>query len=294
MADFWKDLEAEFKAPQKLQGQVPAQVDNSVGRFAVSPSAVPNAQKTVPITPSLVQPTPPDGSFQTGTNTGLEALDPIKEWQRQQTTESARRVQESTKLQEMRNKEMEDAATHGASAYKTKQILQTLKKLENLPETFNIHTGPLSAPWLAAMQTIKGSLPESISSSDLFPKDQAITSAEALQKLGIVLATASTKELTSRPAVFEFMKNIESNPGLMVRPETRKILTGILEKNADRDIELSKHALRSKDYFEFVKHLDRIHSDPAYEYTFPDSQTNPKKEETKFETITKDIKKKIQ
>lgn len=291
MADeFWKNLEGDFKAPAK-SAMPPNLIEDSLkgaSRFAISPALAPK-NTNVPITPSLVQPAPPEGSFKPSTNSGLESLNELEEYDRQQKTETTRRGLESSKLQELRNKELETAAEHGGAAIKTKQLLNILGKLEELPETKNIHTGPLAEPWLKMMQAVKGSLPESFGSAELFPKDQAISSAEALQKLGIILSTASTKELTSRPAVFEFMKNIESNPGLMIRPETRKILTGILNKQADRDIELGKHALRSKDYFEFVKHQDRINSSPEYQYDFPEEMKTTKEDETNLKKRHKEI-----
>lgn len=253
------------------------QPDNTGRQIAPSISAAPTS---VPVNTPTV---PPRGApFNSTTNTGLEELDPLKEWKLQWQTEEGRRQQESTKLTEMQNADRASFVESGKAAQNVKRVLENLNKLEDLPATKDIHTGPFSEVWLKAGQAARDLFPGK-DKPDLFPKDQAISSAEALQKLGIVLSTQSTKELTSRPAVFEFMKNLEANPGLMIRPDTRKILSGILSKNAERDIELGKHALRSKDYYEFAKKQDEVNADKKYQYEFPKEFQLGNKEPTKQE-----------
>ena len=231
----------------------------------------PSDSTNIPVnTPNV----PPRGEpFSPNVMPEMEEVNPIVEYGRQQKVESARRQKESDELTAMQGADRKQHAERGANATKLRQVVDVLDKLEDLPATQNIHTGPLSEIWLKAGQIIKDVFPGAPES--IFHKDQSISSAEALQKLGIILSTQSTKELTSRPAVFEFMKNLEASPGMSVRPETRKILTGILRTEADKDIELGKHALRARDYYDFVKEKDRVNEDPKYKYQFPDEFKSP-------------------
>lgn len=267
MADWWEKYKDNSESAQPSQAAPIATVQ-------------PQAQLSIPVnTPNV----PPRGTgFQTTTNTGLEELDEFRERKRQLATEDARRMLESSKLTEMQNADRASYVESGKAAQQVKRVLGNLTKLEELPATKDIHTGPFSEVWLKAGQAARDLFPGK-DKPDIFPKDQAISSAEALQKLGIILSTQSTKELTSRPAVFEFMKNLEANPGLMIRPETRKILAGILEKDADRHIELGKHALRAKDYYEFANKLDEVNADPKHQYEFPKEFQQGGKEPTKKE-----------
>lgn len=82
----------------------------------------------------------------------------------------------------------------------------------------NFNTGALS--WMKAM-----GVPLSKEGED------AIASAIALGKANIKLSAADTKAISSRPAVFEFMQMLKSNPGPELTPETIQKLTGKMREN---------------------------------------------------------------
>lgn len=82
----------------------------------------------------------------------------------------------------------------------------------------NFNTGALS--WIKAM-----GVPLSQEAED------AIASSIATGKANIKLSAADTKAISSRPAVFEFMQMLKSNPGPELTPDTIKRLTNKMREN---------------------------------------------------------------
>lgn len=231
-------------------------------------------------------PVPPVGQgFSPTTNSGLEELNQLNEFKRQNEVETARRGAEAQGLQEIRNKDRSQAYDAGNAALETKKLLNIYKQIEEMPTTENIHTGPLANRWLAMGQVIRDILPKGVGDT-FFPSDKAVSSAELQQKLGQVLATSATKELTSRPSQFEFMSNIATSPGIQVRPETRRNLVGVLNAHADRLIELGRHAVEDETYQDYVKNKNRIYTDPKYDYKMSEELMQPK---NKAETLPQSI-----
>lgn len=72
-------------------------------------------------------------------------------------------------------------------------------------------------------------------------KDQADAEstgdAQALQKLTVKLATQSTKELSTRPAQMEFLKNLENTPGLAMTPSGFNTILQFSNQGAQMDLQ---------------------------------------------------------
>lgn len=61
--------------------------------------------------------------------------------------------------------------------------------------------------------------------------------AQALQKLTVKLATQSTKELSTRPAQMEFLKNLENTPGLAMTPSGFNTILQFSNQGAQMDLQ---------------------------------------------------------
>jgi hypothetical protein len=71
---------------------------------------------------------------------------------------------------------------------------------------------------------------------------KGVPEAETIDKLNAFLASEATKQISSRPAMFEFSTFMKNNPGLQTSIEGTRKLISILRQGAESDITLGKAA----------------------------------------------------
>lgn len=144
----------------------------------------------------------------------------------------------STKGNEILIAPMESAIESGAAATKTLEVMKALEGMETLDATQGIRTGP----WAEKFVKIDQALTDMGFSPMFNTEPGSLTAAQALGKLGVFLTTQSTKELTSRPAVAEFMKYLETNPSTLVSPDARRTLINYLKQSSTQTKALGEAA----------------------------------------------------
>jgi hypothetical protein len=128
-------------------------------------------------------------------------------------------------------KQMGEAIEAGGHAQKTLITLNNMEDaLANAPD--NIATGPLSKEWLKIKQF----------ASNLGFDSKGLNESEVVDKLNAFLAGEATKQISSRPAQFEFQTYLKNNPGLMTSLEGTRKLISIMRQGAEQDIGLGKLA----------------------------------------------------
>lgn len=90
-----------------------------------------------------------------------------------------------------------------------------------------------------------------------------LSGGELIQKLNGVLASESSKSLSTRPTQFEFKTFIANNPGLALDEKGSVRMLGILSQNAKREADLGKLARQNRDNWDnwdsVVEKYDRDH-----------------------------------
>lgn len=168
-----------------------------------------------------------------------KTIEDFQEYQRQQSAASKARDFAGTEGAKEVLKPISEAVETGNEAGKTLRLLDAVKSLEALPGTKDMHTGPWAEKILNVNKILTDlGLPQ-IQSTD------ANTSAEVLNKIGIILATQATKELTSRPALLEFQKNLEANPNIFLTPDGRRTMVDFISQVSKQNMEIGKLAQKA-------------------------------------------------
>lgn len=193
--------------------------------------------QTVPMTPG--QTSNAGGGQQTGGTQQQGAIDysvpGLLNLEQKQKAAVKGAEEEASKLAAARTAPLTEAIGHGNSAARNQSLLGAFDSIERLPETKNIHTGPYANEWLGFKKTINDVLPGTFD-------EKAISSAEAIKKLGAQLAASVSKELTNRPTQFDFKTFLENNPGIEMSPMGRRMLVDVLKQMARQDIALGDEA----------------------------------------------------
>jgi hypothetical protein len=116
----------------------------------------------------------------------------------------------------------------------------------------NITTGPGADEWLKVKQFAK----------NLGFEPEGTTESEILKKMNIFLATEATKQISARPAMFEFQQNLKANPGLADSLDGTKALISILRQTTLQNIGLGKLAMDEKNAPNWGDIEERFYSDP--------------------------------
>jgi hypothetical protein len=116
-----------------------------------------------------------------------------------------------------------------------RQSVDTLNQMEDAIKSGGdkLMTGPLSPHWLKIKQIAGG----------FGIQTEGVPQAEVITKLNAILASTATKDISSRPAVFEFQKMMENNPGLMNSTEGTLKLIDFLRQQKTRSMGLAKLAM---------------------------------------------------
>lgn len=103
----------------------------------------------------------------------------------------------------------------------------------------------------------------------LTPQDEtAIANATDVQKLNSMLSSLSTKQVSSRPGVFEFATFLKNNPSLDMTPESLKKLIGFMRHTANTTMQIPQ------DYAQWAK--DDPHGDPlTFDAYYNSVRSNP-------------------
>lgn len=123
----------------------------------------------------------------------------------------------------------------------------------------NISTGPGSEEWLKVKQFAK----------NLGFEPEGTTESEILKKMNIFLATEATKQISARPAMFEFQQNLKANPGLANSLDGTKALINILRQTTMQNIALGKLAMDEKNAPKWGDVEEKFYSDPNYAIRSP-------------------------
>jgi hypothetical protein len=91
---------------------------------------------------------------------------------------------------------------------------------------------------------------------------EGTTESEILKKMNIFLATEATKQISARPAMFEFQQNLKANPGLANSLDGTKALINILRQTTLQNIGLGKLAMDEKNAPNWGDVEERFYSDP--------------------------------
>jgi hypothetical protein len=84
---------------------------------------------------------------------------------------------------------------------------------------------------------------------------------DVLSKGSILLATEGTKALSSRPSQFEFQKNIEANPGLVMSKPGSQLMLSIIRQQAQADFDLATLARHVKDPTDWADVVDKYYAE---------------------------------
>jgi hypothetical protein len=130
-----------------------------------------------------------------------------------------------------KGKQMSDAVDAASHAQKTLLTLNNMEDaLQNAPN--DITTGPGAKEWLKVKQF----------ASNLGFDAKGLNESEVVDKLNAFLAGEATKQISSRPAQFEFQTYLKNNPGLMTSLEGTRKLISIMRQGAQLDVGLGKIA----------------------------------------------------
>jgi hypothetical protein len=130
-----------------------------------------------------------------------------------------------------KGKQMADAIEAGGHAQKVLGTLNTMEDaLNHAPADLN--TGPGAKTMLALKQF----------GANLGFDFKGVPEAETIDKLNAFLASEATKQISSRPAMFEFATFMKNNPGLQTSIEGTRKLISILRQGAESDVALGKAA----------------------------------------------------
>jgi hypothetical protein len=134
-----------------------------------------------------------------------------------------------------------DIAKQASAATALMRVLKEVQTTFNeLPKSGPGAPGALAEAWRkigAASQAVTDTLglPPMID-----PK--TVGSLQELNKLTAQLAAVATKNLTARPAVFEFQKFMENNPNASMTPDAMQKIVGFMLADAQRAVDLGAYA----------------------------------------------------
>jgi hypothetical protein len=154
-------------------------------------------------------------------------------------------------------KQMAAASETGAKSHETSNILNQMEDALRAGGR-NISTGPTADIMLKLKQLAAN-----------FNWDIAGTSeAESIKKLNAFLAAAASKQISARPAMFEYKSMIQNNPGLETSPQGTLTLLSILRQSNAIEAKLGDLAGDPKNLRKWPKLRSEFYSNPE---NFPKS-----------------------
>lgn len=161
-----------------------------------------------------------------------QTINGVPETDSQTRSRMAQEIKISEAVGTEQGKVIGDTIAAGRPAQSQIRSLQVMRAALDKGEG-NFTTGPLADIVLKSKQAIASAFNIPL---------EGVPEAEVASKIGFALASSATREISVRPAMFEFKQALAANPGLLLSPTGSRFMISVMAQSARDNIELAKLA----------------------------------------------------
>jgi hypothetical protein len=237
--------------------------DPTLGPGIIKPE-IPSVAPPTGRTPPPKEPSPRSAPVMPKTGNPLDAVDPYVEKGRQ-WKERAKNIEGANTI---RQEDIKKSIEDGKLASKMLRDIEVLEKLEHMPGTQDISTGPF-AKYVTMFKKTWNDAMEKMGKEESKFDTGPMTVEQMFNRIAVGMAANAARQSDPNPTVLQFQKMLETQPGLETTPEGRRQIIQMMRKSIERDIAVGNKGrdLGLESPREWADMIQQIDNDPDYKYT---------------------------